>query len=203
MKKTLKRIRTSKINKGKKAFRIRNAECDRRLGVHLLRKWANEGKIGCARTVEGRRRFPESEINRLLGQPQVADIKGQPKAGVYVRLSTKKQKASGNLERQQTRVVNYCIEKGYAVIGVYSDIDSGLNPNRRGLMKLFAVKKEKVKRLLSKLQNWRNIYSWSFWNTFNQLLRKVGVCPWLLRDINLLKNLQIFSALGSYGSNNA
>ncbi len=51
--------------------------------------------------------------------------------------------------------------------------------------------KREVKRLLGKLKNWRNIHSWSFWYTFNQSLRKVGVKPWLLRDINLLVKEQI------------
>jgi len=51
--------------------------------------------------------------------------------------------------------------------------------------------KREVKRLLSKLKNWRNIHSWSFWYAFNQSLRKVGVKPWLLRDINLLYKKQI------------
>ena len=46
------------------------SEAAKRLGVHhtTLRKWANSGKISCTRTVGGRRRFPESEINRLFKQ---------------------------------------------------------------------------------------------------------------------------------------
>jgi len=44
--------------------------------------------------------------------------------------------------------------------------------------------KREFKRLLKKLQNWRNLHSWSFWHTFNQALIKVGVKPWLLRDVN-------------------
>jgi putative resolvase len=90
------------------------SEAAKRLGVHhtTLRKWANEGKIGYTHTVGGRRRFSESEINRLLGVSEVAEISGQSKACVYVRVSTKKQEEVGNLERQKTRVVNYCIEKG-------------------------------------------------------------------------------------------
>lgn len=44
--------------------------------------------------------------------------------------------------------------------------------------------KREGKRLLKKLENWRNIHSWSFWYTFNKSLRKVGVKPWFLRDIN-------------------
>jgi len=47
-----------------------------------------------------------------------------------------------------------------------------------------AKSKREVKRLLAKLKNWPSLHSWSFWYTFNQSLRKVGVKPWLLRDIN-------------------
>ena len=57
---------------------------------------------------------------------------------------------------------------------------------------LEAKGKREVKRLLAKLKNWQNIHSWSFWYTFNQSLRKVGVKPWLLRDINIIYNKQIF-----------
>ena len=46
--------------------------------------------------------------------------------------------------------------------------------------------KRQVKRLLNKLENFKTLHSWSFWYTFNQSLRKVGVKTWLLRDINLI-----------------
>ena len=132
------------------------SEAAKRLGVHhtTLRKWANSGKIDYTRTVGGRRRFPESEINRLLGKETVAFLSGQPRACVYARVSTKKQEEAGNLERQTSRVVNYCMEKGYAVVSVYSDIASGLNANRRGLMKLLtAVKKGKVDIIVVEFQD--------------------------------------------------
>jgi excisionase family DNA binding protein len=58
------------------------SETAKRLGVHhtTLRKWANEGKISYTRTVGGRRRFPESEITRLLGKETVVFLSGQPRA---------------------------------------------------------------------------------------------------------------------------
>ena len=85
---------------------------------------------------------------------------------------------------------------------------------------LEAKGKGEVKRLLAKLNNWRNIHSWSFWYTFNQSLRKVGVKTWLLRDINIIfaegllgacdrtrgdvtAKVNFAHALGSLGSNNA
>jgi len=54
--------------------------------------------------------------------------------------------------------------------------------------------KREIKRLLNKLRNWQNIHSWSFWHTFNQSLRKVGVKPWLLRDVNSVVNYGILPA---------
>ena len=68
---------------------------------------------------------------------------------------------------------------------------------------LEAKGKREVKRLLLKLENFRNIHSWSFWYSFNKSLRKVGVKTWLLRDINLLFKVDFAHALRSCGSNNA
>ena len=63
--------------------------------------------------------------------------------------------------------------------------------------------KREIKRLLHKLRNFRNIHSWSFWHTFNQSLRKVGVKPWLLRDVNIIFKADFSRVLGSLGSSNA
>lgn len=43
-------------------------EAARRLGVHIdtLRRWAADGKIESVRTPGGQRRFPESEVDRIL-----------------------------------------------------------------------------------------------------------------------------------------
>jgi IS605 OrfB family transposase len=51
--------------------------------------------------------------------------------------------------------------------------------------------KREVLRLKKKVENWRNLHSWSFWYTFEQSIRKVGVKPWLLRDINSVINYGI------------
>jgi IS605 OrfB family transposase len=62
------------------------------------------------------------------------------------------------------------------------------------LSALEAKEKREVKGLLTKLVDFRNLHSWSFWYTFNKSLRKVGVKPWLLGDINLLYKKQILPA---------
>lgn len=119
------------------------SEASKILGVHTgtLRRWANEGKINYARTPGGRRRFSEDEIFRLLGKPSL-EVGKKVRAVIYARVSTLKQADAGNLERQRARLASYCLEKGYAIVDSFSDIASGLNPNRRGLNKLFLLVKE-------------------------------------------------------------
>ena len=52
---------------------------------------------------------------------------------IYARVSTAKQKKSGNLERQQQRLEIYANNHGYQVIQVYKEVASGVNDRRRVL----------------------------------------------------------------------
>jgi putative resolvase len=111
-------------------------EACRRLGVHpnTLRKWDREGKISVVRTVGGRRRIPESEVERLIGfvKPDASR-----KAVIYVRVSSHDQKQKGDLERQKQSLLDYVRSRGYEVVAVLEDVASGLNENRKSLSKLF------------------------------------------------------------------
>jgi len=111
-------------------------EACRRLGVHpnTLRKWDREGKISVVRTVGGRRRIPESEVERLIGfvRPDASR-----KAVIYVRVSSHDQKQKGDLERQKQSLLDYVRSRGYEVVAVLEDVASGLNENRKSLSKLF------------------------------------------------------------------
>jgi len=69
------------------------------------------------------------------------------------------------------------------------------------LLAVEAKGKREMKRLLHKLRNFSKIHSWSFWHTFNQSLRKVGVKPWLLRDVNIIFKADFSRVLGSLSSN--
>jgi excisionase family DNA binding protein len=117
-------------------------EACRRLGVHpnTLRKWDRQGKIRVVRTVGGRRRIPESELERLMGfvKPDVSK-----KAVIYVRVSSHDQKQKGDLEEQKQSLLNYAKSKGYEVTAVLEDVASGLNENRKSLSKLFGLVEER------------------------------------------------------------
>ncbi|HBT46477.1 MAG TPA: IS607 family transposase [Peptococcaceae bacterium] len=124
-------------------------EAAKRLGVHpnRLRVWEKQGLIRPVRLPSGQRRYPVEEINRILGK---GGIKAEPDAAVlYARVSTKKQADAGNLERQMERVREYALEKGYRIVGEYSDVASGLNHNRRGLERVLkSAERGEFKKLL-------------------------------------------------------
>ena len=105
------------------------------LSRRSLIRYEADGLIEPVRTPGGQRRYPESELLRLYG----IDVKPKQtgnKAGLYSRVSTRKQAESGNLERQTQRLKDYVLTAGYDTFEVYEEIASGLNENRRQLRKL-------------------------------------------------------------------
>jgi len=82
-------------------------------------------------TLGGKYRIPESEVRRLLSGPAGKEVR----AVIYARVSSNDQRS--DLERQVEYLTQYCTAKGYRVVDVLSDVASGLNTERRGLLKLF------------------------------------------------------------------
>jgi len=117
-------------------------EACERLGIHpnTLRKWDREGKVRVVRTVGGRRRIPESEVERLMGivKPDISR-----KAVIYARVSSHDRK--GDLEGQKQSLLDYAESRGYEVIMILEDVASELNENRKSLNKIFdMVEKREV-----------------------------------------------------------
>lgn len=113
------------------------SEASKLLGVDLrtLKRWDNSGKLKVYRTAGNHRRYEVSDIEEFLGKSIKVVSKN---VFIYCRVSTKKQKESGNLERQKERLLNYCREKEYVVVHIYEEVASGLNDARRGLLKMFS-----------------------------------------------------------------
>jgi len=112
---------------------LRPKEACSRLGVSYstLRRWVKEGRIRAVQTIGGKYRIPESEVRRLLS----GAVGGEIRAIIYARVSSSDQR--GDLERQIQYLTQYCTAKGYRVVDVLSDVASGLNTERRALLKLF------------------------------------------------------------------
>lgn len=114
------------------------SEAAQRLGVTIatLRRWDTLGKLKSVRTFGNHRRYRLEEIEAIVNSAEV--VQSVPRnAFIYCRVSTKKQQESGNLQRQQERLIQYCHGKGYKVVTVYEEVASGLNDKRRELTKMF------------------------------------------------------------------
>jgi len=109
-------------------------EACKRLGISFitLKRWIYSGKIRAVKTPSGRWMIPENEVERIIGGKTEAR---EVRAVIYARVSSSDQKS--DLERQIECLTQYCSAKGYKVVDVLSDVASGLNTNRRGLLKLF------------------------------------------------------------------
>ena len=105
------------------------------LSRRSLIRYEADGLIEPVRTPGGQRRYPESELLQLYGLE--AKVKQDSnRAGLYSRVSTRKQDDAGNLKRQTQRLKDYAQAAGFDTIEVYEEIASGLNENRRQLRKL-------------------------------------------------------------------
>lgn len=112
--------------------------------------WEKKGLLKPYRTSGKHRRYELTELHRLLGIENSDGTQSTTKkCVVYCRVSTKKQADTGNLQRQIDRVVDYAKKEGYQVEKTYSEIASGINENRRELIKMLDyLKKQEVEYLI-------------------------------------------------------
>jgi predicted site-specific integrase-resolvase len=82
------------------------------------------------RTPTDRRRVPESEIKRLLGNSETP--KTERVLAIYARVSSHEQKAKGDLDRQVEFIAKQFDARLYEDIMVVAEVSSGLNDNRKG-----------------------------------------------------------------------
>jgi len=102
---------------------LRPTDAAKHLGVSssTLRRWDKEGRIASIRTHGNHRRYDESD---LLQQPAAGR-----KSYAYCRVSSLQQKA--DLERQKQ-----AMQEAYPHHEIISDIGSGLNFKRKGLLRM-------------------------------------------------------------------
>ena len=100
-----------------------------------LRVWDKENKLKPILTSGGHRRYRESDINKIIGVEQTDETK-QEICATYARVSSQKQKVSGDLDRQSQRLSEYCAKHNLYVEHIIKDCGSGLNDNRSGFVKL-------------------------------------------------------------------
>jgi len=111
------------------------------LGVHptTIRRWHKANKIRCHRTLGNHRRIHRNEIKRILDGKKRKYKQKKRGTAIYARVSSHDQKKKGDLARQQDLLKNTCKELGLNVDHELTDVGSGLNAKRRGLLKLFKL----------------------------------------------------------------
>ena len=116
------------------------SEASRLLGVSLntLRKWDSNGKLVAVKCSSNHRRYLLSTILEMQGNA-TDDSRNEQSVAIYCRVSSNDQKQHGDLDRQKTRVMEYCVSKGYKVGYVLDDCCSGMKYNRPKLDKLYEL----------------------------------------------------------------
>ena len=110
-------------------------EASRYIGcsISTLRRMEEDGRLKSHYRTFGRhRRYCVNDLNTLLGKHREDDRK----VVAYARVSTHKQK--NDLKLQEKRVSAYCDEH-YDSYELISDLGSGLNYKKRGLVKLIKM----------------------------------------------------------------
>ena len=112
---------------------LRSGEVAKRLGLHPLtvRRWVKEGKIAAV-PIGREARIPITEVERLLGEQRAGVIV------LYARVSGHAQK--DDLQRQVEQLEQWALvaRTGQKTLTL-TDIGSGLNSERRNLVKLLAL----------------------------------------------------------------
>ncbi|KUO90208.1 MAG: IS607 family transposase [Thermocladium sp.] len=104
------------------------------ISYSTLLRWIREGKMRAVMTEGGKYRIPYSEVKKYL------ERRGEVRAVIYARVSSADQE---DLERQINYLTSYATAKGYKVVDVIKDVASGLNTQRKGLLKLFKLVEER------------------------------------------------------------
>lgn len=113
-----------------------------------LRVWDKENKLKPILTSGGHRRYKESDINKFLGN-ETQKEKHFEVCVTYARVSSQKQKTSGDLDRQSQRLSEYCVKHHLYVEHIIKDVGSGLNDKRLGFQHLIdLVVKRKVSKVI-------------------------------------------------------
>lgn len=114
----------------------------------VLRQWDNDGKLQAIRTPGNQRMYRESDILKFMGIKKQSEEK-QNITCLYSRVSSSEQKTKGDLDRQNTRLVEYSANKKYNVGYVLLEVGSGMSDTRPKLLQAMKLAKEgKISRIV-------------------------------------------------------
>ena len=125
------------------------------LGIssRTLYTWGDQGRIQYKAIYKDgkvtKRMYTRDEVIKQLDMAGLLfDDSNVRQDVIYARVSTHKQKERGDLDRQIDKLKLFAIDKNVNNLKVISDVASGLNDNRKGLIRLIqSVQKGEVNRI--------------------------------------------------------
>lgn len=100
-----------------------------RLSRPSLTKYVHKGWLKVTILPNGHYDYDETSVYKCLNKNV------ERETVIYTRVSTQKQK--NDLENQKSSLANFCLNNGYIVSNIYSDIASGINfENRKDFFKM-------------------------------------------------------------------
>lgn len=139
-------IRLSQLNK----TIYRPKEISDMVGMSLrnFQKHMSDGKIDTYTLESGHRRITKESLIEYLKNQDLLIQDNDKIDVVYARVSTYKQKTRGDLDRQIQYINNEIITLSPKQLQYFSDVDSGLNDNRKSLTAMMSlVMDDKVDRI--------------------------------------------------------
>lgn len=139
-------IRLSQLNK----TIYRPKEISDMLGISLrnFQKHMSDGKVDTYALKSGHRRITKESLIKYLKNQDLLIQDNDKIDVIYARVSTYKQKACGDLDRQIQHINNEIVTLSPKELKYFSDVGSGLNDNRKSLMAMMSlVMDNKVDRI--------------------------------------------------------
>lgn len=122
-----------------------------------LMNWKNSGKIP-AKVLSTRKIL--YDISGIVNQTTDAN-----RVCVYARVSNTRQKS--DLLRQEASLREYSVNRGYVLVDIITDIASGMNENRVGLLKLInLVQEQKIDKVIVSYKDRLTRFGFGYFVTF-------------------------------------
>jgi len=116
-----------------KKLTIKQVSSEFGVSSSTLRRWEKQGNFSFDRTQGGHRRFSLPSHEPVPPGPPPRSV------ALYSRVSSHDQKSKGDLDRQTSRLLQYCKEKNYTVAYSFQETASGMNDSRPKLKQLLKL----------------------------------------------------------------
>lgn len=128
----------------------KSGEVAKMLGVttRTVQNYCREGLLS-ETFINERRLIPKDSVIAFLKEKGMYSEEDDTRKDViYARVSTHKQKNRGDLERQISVITRFAAMQNPRNLEIISDVGSGLNDNRKGIVKLIKlVQEDKISRI--------------------------------------------------------